>query len=354
MKKKKKNFGMKLLPSAVTIFGVTVLISVLFMIIAFPDRARKIDINLYWLLCGIGVVILVLILIFFLRYIFIPIGKLEAALKTLNDKNENAHLDLNVNVNYISDSINEILKKLKVSLEREHSEIILRQQSQYAQLQSQINPHFLYNTLESIRGQAIIDDNYKIADMTEALAKYFRYNIGKDNYEVSLNEELGNIRNYIFIQQYRFQDKFEFHIYNHDKSGKALSCIIPKMTLQPIVENSIYHGLENKTERGNISVHIETTSDRLIILVADDGGGMDKRTLDRLNRKLKASDGIITTEDEKVKNNGIALENVNNRLRLLYGQDYGIKVSSTLDFGTEVELTIPAIYKEEDDSVIRM
>jgi two-component system sensor histidine kinase YesM len=230
-------------------------------------------------------------------------------------------------------------------MDREHSEIILRQQSEYAQLQSQINPHFLYNTLESIRGQAIIDDNYKIAEMTEALGKYFRYNIGKDNYEVTLGEELGNIKNYIYIQQYRFQDKFEFHIYNHDASGMSLNCIIPKMTLQPIVENAIYHGMENKTEKGNINIHIETTKDRLIILVADDGGGMDKKTLDILKEKLKSSDGIISKEEGKFGNNGIAMENVNNRLRLLFGEKYGIKVSSTLDYGTEVELTIPVIYK---------
>lgn len=348
MKLRKKGFGMKLLPSAIAIFGMSVLISIFFMIIAFPGWSKNIDLNVFWILCGIGSFFLMLILVFFLRYIFIPIGKLEVALKTLNEKNNSTHLDLNVNVNYISDSINEILKELKLSTEREHSEIILRQQSDYAQLQSQINPHFLYNTLESIRGQAIIDDNYKIADMTEALAKFFRYNIGKDNYEVTLGEELSNIKNYIYIQQYRFQDKFEFHIFNHDTSGNALNCIIPKMTLQPIVENSIYHGMENKIEKGNISVHIETTQDRLIILVSDDGGGMDKKTLEKLNAKLKSSDGLIDIGEENVGHNGIAMENVNNRLRLLYGESYGLKVSSTLDFGTEVELTIPAVYKDAE------
>ncbi len=244
-----------------------------------------------------------------------------------------------------------LMDELRQSMEREHAEAMLRQQFQYAELQNQINPHFLYNTLETIRGQAIIDDNYKIAEMTEALAKYFRYNISKDKDAVTLEQELENIRNYIQIQQYRFQDRFVFRICPHVAYEEYAGCLIPKMTLQPIVENAIFHGMEEKLGLSHLSIHIETTQDRLIILVSDDGVGMDEETLSRLQRRMQG----MEDEDGQPKgsgHHGIAMHNVNSRLKMLYGEEYGLVVNSTKGLGTEVEITIPRVVREETSETL--
>lgn len=239
------------------------------------------------------------------------------------------------------DELDEIVNLRQSELEREHELVMLEQKMKYAQLQNQINPHFLYNTLENIRGQAIIDDNYVIADMTEALSRFFRYNISKDNDVVRLADELDNIRTYIQIQQYRFRDRFIFQIYNHDETDGIYRCMIPKMTLQPIVENAIFHGIENKVDIGHIDVHIERSGLHVIVLVSDDGIGMDEESLEKLNQKLNDMKKKAQGMDEKDSSNGIAMENVNKRLKLLYGEEYGIIISSTKNVGTEVEIVLP-------------
>lgn len=238
-----------------------------------------------------------------------------------------------------ADRVGELLEELNSSKEREHQLRLLGQQAKYAELQNQINPHFLYNTLETIRGQAVIDENYLIADMTEALGRYFRYNISKDNSIVTVRQELENIRNYVQIQQYRFQGRFLFRIYSHDADG-YLSCPIPKMILQPIVENAIFHGIEEKMELGHIAIHVQMSDERLILLVSDDGVGMEESVLQQLRNRLKTGGEYLLT-DEKGTHNGIAIENINSRLKLLYGESYGLEISSTRGLGTQVEISIP-------------
>jgi two-component system sensor histidine kinase YesM len=245
------------------------------------------------------------------------------------------------------DELDEIVNLRQSEMEREHELVILEQKMKYAQLQNQINPHFLYNTLENIRGQAIIDDNYLIADMTEALSRFFRYNISKDNDIVRLADELDNIRTYIQIQQYRFRDRFIFRIHNHDETDGIYRCMIPKMTLQPIVENAIFHGIENKVDTGYIDVHIERSGIHVIVLVSDDGIGMDEDSLEKLNQKLNDMKQKVQGIEEKDSSNGIAMENVNKRLRLLYGEEYGIIVSSTHHVGTEVEIILPYVPEQQ-------
>lgn len=245
------------------------------------------------------------------------------------------------------DELDEIVNLRQSELQREHELVILEQKMKYAQLQNQINPHFLYNTLENIRGQAIIDDNYVIADMTEALSRFFRYNISKDNDVVKLADELDNIRTYIQIQQYRFRDRFVFQIHNHDDTDSIYRCMIPKMTLQPIVENAIFHGIENKVDTGHIDVHIERSGIHVIVLVSDDGIGMDEESLEKLNQKLNEMKKTVQEIEEKDSSNGIAMENVNKRLKLLYGEEYGIIVSSTQNVGTEVEVVLPYVPQEQ-------
>ncbi len=140
----------------------------------------------------------------------------------------------------------------------------------------------MYNTLESIRGEAIIAGLDSVADMTEALARFFRYTITKVENLVSVEEELDNCETYFGIQKYRFGDRLQLHIdYDIAEYEKIMNCRIPKLTLQPILENSIIHGVELKVGGGNLYIRFQCTGDRLLIRISDDGVGMDEMTLSK-------------------------------------------------------------------------
>ena len=164
------------------------------------------------------------------------------------------------------DAAYRILEKKESAPEKsrnsERERELLETQMKFVQLQNQINPHFLYNTLENIRARAILDDNEVIADMTEALSRFFRYNISRRESIVKLSEELDNIRTYMHIQMYRFSNKFDFLVYIHDDED-IMDTMIPKMTLQPIVENAIFHGMERKVGKGRIEIHVESDNDKI-------------------------------------------------------------------------------------------
>lgn len=222
-----------------------------------------------------------------------------------------------------------------------------KRQAQYLALQNQINPHFLYNTLESIRGEALIAGLDSVADMTEALAKFFRYTITKVENLVSVEEELDNCETYFWIQKYRFGDRLQLHInYEPEEWDQIMNCRIPKLTLQPILENSIIHGTELKIGTGNLYIRFELTQDRLLIRISDDGVGMDEETLLKLNRKLGKDIDAFTSGEEK--QGGIALVNVNNRIRLIFGDEYGLHVYSVPQSGTDVEISIPMVTSDRE------
>lgn len=217
-----------------------------------------------------------------------------------------------------------------------------KRQAQYLALQNQINPHFLYNTLESIRGEALIAGMDNIADMTEALAKFFRYTITKVENLVSVEEELDNCETYFLIQQYRFGSRLKLHIlYEEENRENIMNCRIPKLTLQPVLENSIIHGTELKIGTGNLTIRFELTDKRLIIRISDDGVGMDEQTLAKLNRQLGRGGNALAEYGEK--KGGIALVNVNNRIHLLFGEEYGMHIYSIQGKGTDVEVTLPIV-----------
>lgn len=225
---------------------------------------------------------------------------------------------------------------------RAHSAQILDKQVQISALQSQINPHFLYNTMESIRGQALTEGSYEIAKMAEALAAYFRYNIDQKGNIVTLLEEINNIQNYILIQEYRFHNKFSSSINVDEDDSDIYDYLLPKLTIQPIIENAIHHGLETKGEKGAVSITIKTTQKRLLITVSDDGIGMSLQVLDSVNQKLQGNHAS-PDGDENTNGTGIALINVNKRIKLIFGDQYGIQVYSTLHRGTDVEIVLPLV-----------
>lgn len=182
--------------------------------------------------------------------------------------------------------------------------------------------------------------------MTEALAAFFRYTISQVENLVTLEDELANIENYYYIQQFRFEDKLALNICYELEDGvselEILQYRIPKLTLQPIVENSIYHGIERKIGKGHVIIKISLGVERLYIRITDDGLGMSEERLKRLNDKLQELS--LDEEMNTVKRNGgIAIVNVNNRIKLLFGEEYGIYVYSREGIGTDVDITLPIV-----------
>jgi len=224
-----------------------------------------------------------------------------------------------------------------------------KRQAQYLALQNQINPHFLYNTLESIRSEALLAGLNDLADMTESLATFFRYTITKVENLVSVEEEVQNCETYFSIQQYRFGDRLELSVQcAPEDRDEIFRCRIPKLTMQPILENSIIHGTELKIGTGHLTIYLERTEKRLLIRISDDGLGMDEETLMRINNRLGKGNLNIATQEEPEKGGSLALVNVDNRIRLLFGDEYGLHVFSLPGAGTDVEISLPAINSERD------
>ncbi len=223
---------------------------------------------------------------------------------------------------------------------------VSKKQAEYLALQNQINPHFLYNTLEGIRSEALIEGVDSIAEMTEALATFFRYTISQVEHLVTLEDELANVENYYYIQQFRFGDKLQLSIqYDGGEDMDEMDILqyrMPKLTLQPVVENSIYHGIERKIGKGHLRIHILVLDTRLMIRVSDDGLGMEAQKLYDLNEKLKSL-SLDDVNPATSKKGGIAIQNVNNRIKLLFGEEYGIYVYSQEQAGTDVEISLPLI-----------
>lgn len=208
-------------------------------------------------------------------------------------------------------------------------------------LMNQINPHFLYNTLESIRGQAVISDDLVVADMTETLSKFFRYCISQKGPIVELEDEISNLNLYLKIIHFRMPDKFEFELKLSNES--LLEYQIPKLTLQPLVENAINHGIYNYVSGGKIIMRIDDFNDTIRIFVQDNGVGMPQETLETFNDNFAKG----YTGNRLIQNHGIALYNINNRFRLIFGKDYGIHLFSTENIGTTAEITFPKKHLEE-------
>ncbi|MCB7317424.1 sensor histidine kinase [Lacrimispora sp. 210928-DFI.3.58] len=247
---------------------------------------------------------------------------------------------------FLSAPLDHMILTVKKACQDEYKAQNLRTQAEVFALQSQINPHFLYNTLDTIRSYALLRDADDIAAMTESLSTLFRYSISRPGKMATLKEELDNVKNYLLIQQYRFPDKAEYMEEIEDQ--EILSYRMPILTIQPIVENAIHHGLEMKMGRGYVKVKAFRTESAIVLFITDNGLGMREETLERLRRRLDQQDEeeYFGAPEKKKKGSGIALLNVDKRLKFYYGNQYGLKVRSTLDVGTTVEINLPLEKKE--------
>jgi two-component system sensor histidine kinase YesM len=204
-------------------------------------------------------------------------------------------------------------------------------------LQNQINPHFLYNTLESIRGAALYHGIHEIASMAKSLSLLFRYSIS-ERVLVSVKEELQHLENYISIQNFRFENKFELQ---YSIPPELMDYKILKLTLQPLIENSIKHGLEMKLGKGTIKIEILSLDSNIKIIISDDGLGMPSKKLEELNRSI-ANDRSRYTGGSEHSGTGIGVMNVNSRIKLYFGEQYGLRFREST-VGTTVEITLPAV-----------
>ena len=284
------------------------------------------------------------LLVFYLfrRNVYRPITNMESALHSIVNGETNLDLADVTTGNQLYpmyDDLNSLTDRLSQLIASEYSAGVMKKQAEIDALQSQINPHFLYNTLESIRGEAMEEGVDGIARMVKALADIFRYSITNQNKMVTLEEELKNIDNYLDIQQYRFNNRFNVVKEIDEASKKTL---IPKLIIQPLVENAIKHGLELMSEKGTIKIKTTMTDDSVIVNIEDNGLGMDKETLEQINISL--AEGVGRRKRGKVRV-GLGLININERIKLIFNVDFGLKIFSMKDVGTNAELRIPKITK---------
>lgn len=250
-------------------------------------------------------------------------------------------------IGFLFPELSPAVARLDGLLERQNLIQLSTKQAEFLALQNQINPHFLYNTLEAIRGDALSAGMDNIADITEALSVFFRYTITETNSLVTVRDELENVENYFKIQQYRFGEKLSIDIQICDEEENILQMQCPKLSLQPVIENAIFHGLERKREKGRLSLLLELVDEDLHICISDNGVGIEEKKLAELNERLECVSVGYIVEDGEGKKGGIALKNVCRRIKLLFGEKYGIRVDSIEGIGTKVTLILPILYKKD-------
>lgn len=241
---------------------------------------------------------------------------------------------------------NQMMGKLNELIYENYIQKIEKREAELNALQMQINPHFLYNTLESISAIAAVYSCQEICTICEKLGKIFRYsmNIRRSEF-VTLCEEIEHIQNYIYIQKIRFDDRF-YVFYNIPDT--ILKCKVLRFILQPIVENAIYHGFEKKRGKGCLEIAASIVDDHLVIQVQDDGIGMTDQEVERLNAYINERENNILDEHKK----SIGIRNVNSRIKLAHGDFYGITIKSRLNTGTQVLIKLPVYgYCKEDGYV---
>ena len=309
----------------------------------WPDSLPALPLKLLAVLfCGLCL----LVLGFYIFAVYLPTRRLNAALHQIADGDFD-HLLSEEGITELSGmagEFNSVLLSVRQIINNEYNSKLLKKRAELNALQSQINPHFLYNTIDSIRGQALVDGSKPIADIAKALASIFRYCIDAPDNLVTVQEELQHVVNYFSIQQFRFHNRFRLATDFEEQNSDLRSCYLPRLTLQPLVENAIAHGLEPKTGPGLVRIKLRASRSRLIITVEDDGIGIEAAQLERINNALLVSDKkLLDGSPKKTSGNRCALLNVNERIRITFGEAYGVRLYSTYGVGTQCEIVIPMI-----------
>lgn len=228
----------------------------------------------------------------------------------------------------LSDSFGDMVVRIQELMTRVRSEEVALRKTELRALQAQINPHFLYNTLDSIALMCEDGRNKDAVDMVNALARLFRISISKGHELIPIQKEVEHAQSYLKIQKFRYKNQFE---YGFEVEEQCLKYYCNKITLQPIIENAIYHGLNRMIDEGYIKIRIYEEGGDVVFAVSDNGVGMTKEQCESILKK------------ENNPNAGIGIKNVNDRVKIYFGERYGMKIVSELDEGTTVYIRMPKV-----------
>ena len=298
--------------------------------------------NRAFLIGGIFLAALFLIIFYLMLFISkkvaysktVTINEIVKAIESIQEGNLETKLEIHSEDEFgiIAKAYNNMLVDIKNLIESNKEEVSLRMQSEIKALEAQFNPHFLFNTLETIRIMIKLDKE-KAGDIIVNLSSLLRYGINNEIHSVKLKDDIGYINSYLKILKYRFGDKLQFKINIEDQ---VLESVIPKLLLQPVIENSIKYGFENKS-----TINIEITSiikdDIINIVIKDDGCGIEKERMYYLKKLLSKNQNDTDT---------IGLYNIKKRIQLIYGEEYGVDIDSVEGEGTRVTIILPYIRKE--------
>jgi two-component system sensor histidine kinase YesM len=307
--------------------------------VAYYDEivTAKRDLNrfLSWFL-GVVILCVIIVSIVLSARIAHPIRKLEHTLQQVGEGDLNTRIDVSgtYEVEQLSKRFNLMLQRIRQLMDQIIYEQETKRKGELEVLQSQINPHFLYNTLNSVIRLAERGKTEEVVTMIQSLSKFFRISLSKGDNIITVQEELDHIRHYLVIQSFRFKNKFRYEIVAQDE---VLQCQTIKLILQPIVENALYHGIEMMPDEGFISICAEMKDGLIVIRISDNGLGMSKETM-----KV-----ILKGGSKSVIGSGVGVRNVNERIELYYGREYGLSFESEIEEGTTVTLIFPALAKGE-------
>ena len=262
-----------------------------------------------------------------------PIKRLEKSVNAL----EAGHLDADIyiggsyEIRHLGRSIRDMAQQIRVLMDDIVAEHESKRKSEFDTLQSQINPHFLYNTLDIIVWMIENEQKAEAVKVVTALARFFRISLSKGRSIIPVKDELEHVRNYLMIQQMRFKNKFTYRI---EADPETLQLASLKLMLQPLVENAIYHGMEFMDGDGEIEVRAFLEKGDLWFTVSDNGLGMTGEQVEKLLRDT----GHVPSK----RGSGIGVKNVNERIRLYFGEQYGLTIESEPDEGTTIRIHLPA------------
>lgn len=263
-----------------------------------------------------------------------PIQELEKSVNALEEGalDTEVYMGGSYEIQHLGRSIGDMAKRIQALMEDIVAEHESKRKSEFDTLQSQINPHFLYNTLDIIVWMIENEQKQEAVKVVTALARFFRISLSKGKSIIPVKDELEHVRNYLMIQQTRFKNKF---IYQIEAQPEVLSLASIKLMLQPLVENAIYHGMEFMDGDGRILVKAALEGERLIFTIEDNGLGMTEEQVE----------GLLTgkTHASSRRGSGIGVKNVNERIRLYFGEEYGLGIWSEPDEGTTIRICLPAI-----------
>ncbi len=279
----------------------------------------------------------------FSRTITAPIYKLSKAMQLVKDGNfvlpKQVISNKKDELAFLANNFYTMTEQISSLMDRIKEEEVAKRTAEFQVLQSQINPHFLYNTLDNLQWRAYDYNAIELSEMIEALSDFFRISLSDGKEFISVIKEIEHVRSYLFIQQKRYEDILDFRI-SYDPDVSAYVTI--KLIVQPLVENALYHGIKPKLSPGIIAVRVLRKEDTIQIIVQDDGVGMSHAELKTLLRSLE--------QDAPCK--GYGLHNIHRRIQMVYGKEYGITITSEEQIGTTATIIIPAVKEMQNNEKI--